>query len=547
MLPNPNTRTSPIASDGGKGVAYIDDFEGARQIIPLGVSYALWKDASAPWFIKNLDSYIPALDTSGHDYVPTSDNVYSLGVKADTEKMNYKAKACWFNVIPSDVLIPTIWGTRKSYASGEGQVTSLDFYFHPEVRGEYNYSPNLRQTIGLDSPYPETHKQSWAGIQHVLGTSSTNLVEQNVAFIELWINVVQQQIPANDSAKLSIDLGYISEDVIPNKTLNTEDGLDNPLHTPRGIMNASYDWGIDTMSDAVEQIVYKSFWSQYPEHPEYASDPSGDDWSHLPIGSGRALDTTLAEQYEQVNGTEGNFASEDGHFPDTEDLNRNGKVDRLNSYFEYEIPLDTTNVRFKQLVVGTGLNNWYQIRIPLSEYNRSIGNPTFTSVEGVRMWVTGAEKPVLFRIVDFNLVGNQWQKRVKTDTSFELSVVNYEDNPLYQPPVDGLRTKDLTRPDLNILSNEQSLNIIVRNLQDGQNKEAVKFMTDRPLDMFNYHTLKMFVHGETGEDFIKGYRKFAYVDTNNYDAEMFLHFGDDTSNYYEYRAPVQSGWNLSKL
>ena len=547
MMPNPNTRTSPIASDGGKGVAYIDDFEGARQIIPLGVSYALWKDASAPWFIKNLDSYIPALDTSGHDYVPTSDNVYSLGVKADTEKMNYKAKACWFNVIPSDVLIPTIWGTRKSYASGEGQVTSLDFYFHPEVRGEYNYSPKLRQTIGLDSPYPETHKQSWAGIQHVLGTSSTNLVEQNVAFIELWINVVQQQIPANDSAKLSIDLGYISEDVIPNKTLNTEDGLDNPLHTPRGIMNASYDWGIDTMSDAVEQIVYKSFWSQYPEHPEYASDPSGDDWSHLPIGSGRALDTTLAEQYEQVNGTEGNFASEDGHFPDTEDLNRNGKVDRLNSYFEYEIPLDTTNVRFKQLVVGTGLNNWYQIRIPLSEYNRSIGNPTFTSVEGVRMWVTGAEKPVLFRIVDFNLVGNQWQKRVKTDTSFELSVVNYEDNPLYQPPVDGLRTKDLTRPDLNILSNEQSLNIIVRNLQDGQNKEAVKFMTDRPLDMFNYHTLKMFVHGETGEDFIKGYRKFAYVDTNNYDAEMFLHFGDDTSNYYEYRAPVQSGWNGNEI
>jgi cell surface protein SprA len=60
--------------------------------------------------------------------------------------------------------------------------------------------------------------------------------------------------------------------------------------------------------------------------------------------------------------------------------------------------------------------------------------------------------------------------------------------------------------------------------------------------MFNYHTLKMFVHGETGEDIVKGYRKFNYVDTNNYDAEMFLHFGDDTSNYYEYRAPVRSDW-----
>ena len=79
MLPNPNTRTSPISSDGGKGVAYIDDFEGARQIIPLGVSYAAWKDASAPWYIKNLDSYIPVSDTiNGPDYIPTSDDQTAL-------------------------------------------------------------------------------------------------------------------------------------------------------------------------------------------------------------------------------------------------------------------------------------------------------------------------------------------------------------------------------------------------------------------------------------------------------------------------------------
>jgi cell surface protein SprA len=543
MMPNPNTRTSPISSDGSKGVAYIDDFEGARQIIPLGVSYAQWKDASAPWFIKNLDSYVPVSSTiNGPDYIPTSNDVYAAGIKADTEKMYYKAKACWFNVVPSDVQIPTIWGDRKSFAQGQGQVTSLDFYFHPESRGEFNYSMNLQQTIGLDSQDPNSHKKSWAGIQHVLGTSSTNLVEQNVAFIELWINIVSPTID-NDSAKLNIDLGYISEDVIPNKTLNTEDGLDNPLHTPRGIMNQNYDWGLDTINDATERIYYENFWKQYPNHPEYASDPSGDDYTRLPIGNGTPLNMAIAEQYEGVNGTEGNFVSEDGHFPDTEDLNRNGKVDRLNSYFEYEIPLDTTNVRFKQLITGAGENHWFQIRIPLSGYNRTIGEPTFTDVEGVRVWVTGAGKPVLFRVVDFNLVGNQWEKRIKTDSSFEVSVVNYEDDPLYTMPDPNLRTKDLTQPDQNIYSNEQSLNIIVRNLQDGQYKEAVKYMTQQPIDMFNYHSLKMFVHGETGEDFVKGYKKFAFKDTNNYDAEMFLHFGDDTSNYYEYRAPVHPDWN----
>ncbi|RPI02409.1 MAG: cell surface protein SprA, partial [Ignavibacteriae bacterium] len=539
ILPNPNTRTSPISSDGSKGVAYIDDFEGARQIIPLGVSYAGWRDASAPWFIKNLDS--SSFNTA--DRIPTTEDLFSAGLKSPLEKMDYKAKSCWFNVVPSDVFIENIWGNRKSYAQGEGQVMSLDFYFHPEMRGEFNYSLNLKNTIGLDNPDPQSHIKSWAGIQHVLGTSSTNLVEQNVAFIELWIKIVQQQKPDNDSAKLSIDLGYISEDVNADKKLNTEDGLDNPpLYTARGIMNKDYDWGLDTIQDATERRYYENFWKQYPDHPEYESDPSGDNWSRLPIGNAAPLSMANAEQYLNVNGTEGNFQSEDGHFPDTEDLNRNGKVDRLNSYFEYEIPLDTTSDRFKQHVTGAGLDNWFQIRIPLAEYNRKIGDPTFTSVEGVRLWVTGAAKPLLFRIVDFNLVGNQWEKRIKTDSTFELSVVNFEDNPNYTMPDPNLRQKDLTRPDQNILSNEQSLNLIVKNLPDGQYKEAVRNMKERPIDMFNYRTLKMFVHGETGEDFVKGYREFTYTDTSNYDAEMFLHFGDDTSNFYEYRAPVHPGW-----
>ena len=266
------------------------------------------------------------------------------------------------------------------------------------------------------------------------------------------------------------------------------------------------------------------------------------------------LNIALAEQYKGVDGTEGNAASEDGHFPDTEDLNTNGQVDRQNSYFEYEIPLDTTNSRFKLLKIGDNSDakkkitygNWYQIRIPLDGYNRKIGDPTFTNVEGVRLWVTGAGKPLLFRLVDLNLVGNQWQKRNLTDSSFEVSVVNAEDNPSYSSPDPNLRAPDPTQQaqtSTPILSNEQSLDIIVPHLQDGESKEVVKYFTARPLNMFHYGTLKMFVHGEEGNDPTKSYRKFVYNDTIHYDAEMFLHFGDDTSNYYEYREPLHPGWS----
>jgi cell surface protein SprA len=533
MLPNPNTRTSPIPSDGGKGVAYIDDFEGSRQTIPLGGSYLAWKDASAPWYSPKLD-----ISYTGDVYsIPTNEALINHGIMADTEKMNYKARACWFNVLPSDVSIPDIWGTKKSYVPGEGQVTSLDFYFRPAERGEFNYSKHLDSTIGLDNS--NTHTKSWAGIQRVLGTTSTNLVEQNVAFIELWVNIIGQQ---DSVAKLNIDLGFISEDLFGDTRLHTEDGLDVSNHIQRGTLNPNYDWGLDTMNDAMEQNYYKDFIARYPNHPEYAADPSGDDWGQLPIGVPLAGGIN-AYRYDKVNGTEGNHLSAEGLFPDGEDMNGNKILDRRNSYFEYEIPLDDSSSSFQKLVTGKGLKGWYQIRIPLSDYTRRIGEPTLTSVEGVRLWVTGASQPTLFRIVEFNLVGNQWEKRDRADSSFEISVVNVQDNPNYDPSPTGVTPqRDLTRTDVTVLGNEQSLNLIVKNLRGSEEKEAVRSFQLKPLDMFNYRTLKMFVHGETGLEKEKGYRAFIN-DSTGYDARFFIRFGDDIYNYYEYSAPVHAGWS----
>ena len=529
MLPNPNTRTSPIPSDGGKGVAYIDDFEGAKQTIPLGVSYLGWKDASAPWYSPNLDtSYTPG------------------GIDGRSILTGESINGIMSDVMPSDVFIPDIWA-KKSDIAGQDQVTSLDFYFRPAERGEFNYSMDLENTIGLDKSDPGSHTKSWAGIQHVLGTTSTNLIEQNVAFIEFWVNILGQQ---DSVAKINIDLGYISEDIFGDRKLHTEDGLDVPNHIPRGTLNPNYDWGLDTMSDAMEQSYYKykDFIARYPNHPEYAADPSGDDWAPLPIGVPLAGGAN-ALRFDKVNGTEGNHLSAEGLLPDGEDLNGNKSLDRRNAYFEYEIPLDTNNKSFQKLVTGKGAKNgWQQIRIPLSDYTRRIGEPTLTSVEGVRLWVTGASQPTLFRIVEFNLVGNQWVKRDQADSSYEISVVNVEDNPNYDAWTTGVtQQKDLTRPDQNILGNEQSLNLIVKKLSDGNEIEAVRSFEQKPLDMFNYRTLKMFVHGQAESDFVKGYQKFIYTDTNNYDARFFIRFGDDIYNYYEYSAPVHEGWQENNV
>lgn len=37
------------------------------------ISYPAWKDASAPFFIKNMDTYGPIPDTNGRDYIPSSE------------------------------------------------------------------------------------------------------------------------------------------------------------------------------------------------------------------------------------------------------------------------------------------------------------------------------------------------------------------------------------------------------------------------------------------------------------------------------------------
>ncbi len=537
MSPDPNTRKSPVPSDNGASVAYIDDFEGARVSTPLGVAFTQWRDASPPFFIKGLDPYAALTDS-----IPTSSALIASGdILADTLKIQYKGRATWFNVTPSDVLVEEIWGDRKSVARGQEQITVMSMLFQPGMRGAFNYSLDLENRLFADPT------KSWGGIQHLLGITSTNLIDQNVTFIEFWVNVVESQ----SSAKLNVDLGYLSEDIIPNGRLNSEDGLDGSIKN--GVLNEGEDLGIDMLSDAQEREQYRAFVTKYAE---YEADPSGDNWRRPTYGIIPGLDAVLAEQYfaspagspnQTVNGSEGNSKGEYGIYPDAEDFNNNNVLDRTNAYFEYEIPLDTNAPDFQRLVSGRGERGWYQLRIPLNEYQRMIGQPTFTNVEGVRVWVTGASANLLFRIAEFNLVGNQWEERLKNDPNFKVSVVNYEDDPNYRltnPPVE--RQKDRTRPDENVYGNEQSLNLIIRDLGDGQNKEAIKRYNFRPLDMFSYRALRIFIHGEEG-DSPRGYRAFGFRDTSDYDAEVFLRFGSDSLNYYEYRAPVKPGWEGNEI
>ena len=490
--PDPNTKKSTILSDGGKSIAYIDDFEGAKKTIPIGVSYTAWKDLSPP------DSLI-----------------FNPGLNKQELKA-HKGKTFWFTETPATVTVQQIYGDKKSVARADQQVSVMDFVFLPDTAGSFNNDPQLQE-----------RNKSWGGVQKILSSTANDLIEENIGYVEFWAQILN----APPNAKVYIDLGKVSEDVIPNNKLDTEDLDRNEAIDNEG----KEDTGLDGILDEQERL----------ENPNNtAVDPNGDNFFFLRGSRPYPYD------YYNINGTQGNAILTDiGRLPDTEDLNRNGNLDLNNSYFRYEIPLDTS-AETNPFIAGGGLNpsipiKWYLFRVPLKEYSSEVGTPSFSDVETIRMFIQGVDSMVHFRITEFNLVGSQWQKNLpdsieRTDSVLSISVVSLEENADYTSPPGVFQERDRTRPDEDILRNEQSLSLVLNGLEEGDKREVVKYLF-RPLDVFNYKQMKLFIHGEQKNEL----GSISNVDTltYQYSAEVYFRFGGDTNNYYEYRQPVLPGWN----
>lgn len=490
VMPQKSSKTSTIPSDNGEGIAYLDDFEGSRIFIPLQTAYSVWRLGSVPPFLP------------GTPAAP------------DTVMQTYRAKLDWYNVpitsfTDKTVRVEDIW-PEKSVGREEQRVTVLDLDYFPQRRGQYNYTPNLGN-----------ERRNWAGMMRLLPVNATNLVDGNYNYIEMWMKVEN-----GSGGKLIIDLGKISEDVIPNGKLNSEDDV-LAESIRNGILNPGEDVGLDMLTDAEEQAEYAD---EIAQGLIPAGDPSGDNFAYNP------------DDWTQFNGTQGNIDDPAGQFPDTEDLNNNSILDLTNDFYRYVIDLDTT--RFDPAgsinnphpyVVGGGTKGWYQFRIPLAQPDDSVGAPSLDNVEYMRVMFNDIETandqvPFNVRIAEFNFVGNQWYERKRNDPYMAVSVVNIEDNPNeYTTPPGVIRPRDRTRPDQEIYGNEQSLSLDLTELPEDSLRETYRIFPGNGIDLFNYRQLKMYVHGDRN--------------LPDHDYEFVMRFGIDTANYYEYRAPIEPGWS----
>jgi cell surface protein SprA len=515
MLPTPNKRTSEICYDNNMPVVYLDDFEGAQKYVSLGLSPFQWTHASIPE-----DSLIASSDT-----------LVSL----------YRGKTFWWqNFIPR--LSVTDPYPNRQTIQGRSNISPLYFVFNPYERGIYNRNPEYR-----DSANPEFKADSadiffnankgklWGGFQRLLSSFNTNFDNENIEYIE-----VMMQLNAYEPGKtqMFIDLGMISEDIIPDKSNNTEDGITQASPLPNGIIDLNEDLGLDGMKDETENDPTKMPWPLYLE-----KDPSKDNYKFEFTKDDYQRNE---DDFRFYNNYEGNAISEMGQFPDQEVLNKNnGQTISLDdSYYTYEIKLDPNPITNPQIVGGNPSKDWFLYRIPVRKPHRSTGNPSFANIQYVRVWFKGG----LFKatIADWRLVGSHWQRisanpnlPADRDSVMQVSFVNREENanapdyytmpPCVSPP------RQLNNPDPNqdIRLNEQSLALSVKNLRYGDERYAARFI--RQQDVFFYKRLKFFVHGD-------GQMPANLVEGAPVKAFVFLRFGVDSLNYYEYRTPVIQGW-----
>jgi len=586
-----------LYSDEENGLSFIDDFEGSD----IGLSFmnpSRWNLAAAPAAVPG---YGP--DDIYFQDDPPQNPMTDVSNKA--ARSDLRSQFVWYS-IPQNI-DQILGGSQYTPESQQVRVTdvfpnrdvlteenfinTLDVHYDPTERGPYNYNENLK-TLLEDEP-----ERTWGGMTTTLPSGQEDLTQNNIEFLEFW---VQSVLPGGQSptaqdlqdyeGKIYIDIGVVSEDVVPNFKTNTEDGLvrrpddlqeDNiagdsrsyiPVPPPApegqfanetqrqadvGLDGAPNTEGIDNKN---EQNLFTDFLnamrSQYgsgsQEFQEIQSDPSNDDYRYY--GQSEADNLPLHERFHRMFGYhDGNSPPNEGdkravtNKPDTEGLITPSIVEQNNSYFQYQI--DWNPADFSELEPGTegtyivdrvdGPNQqdrWYQVRLPLEDWIRKVGGiENFQNISYIRVWLSGYEQPFTLRFATFELVGSQWRTAEKVDQEqgttqgdFNISSVNIEENSQRKPI-------PYRQPEGAIRATDRG-----RQRQTIKNEQSI-VMNVENLAGGELKMMKRVYPGGLNMVNYSNVRMFVHGEgyENRDEAELVMRFGTDlTNNYYEYRQPI---------
>ncbi len=541
----------------GETTTYLDDFEGAQALIDIRSSLG-WTLASTPKEIADLAA-------------------------SSLEKGYQRAKLAWYtidpifysNQRPSSISDSDISNneSRRIYidevfpqvevAQGQTQQqTTLDLAFYPTVKGPYN----ANASFGTSST-----QNNWGGIMRSL--SSTNFEQANVEFIQFWVMDPYADNIGGAPGKLVIDLGNITEDVLPDGRKQYENGLpivvgstDKTTATAWGKVpatqalvyafdvveasRAAQDVGLDGLDDAEEAAIYGT-----------GPDPANDNYEYF-----LQRDGSILNRYLNFNNTQGNSPIQVSNvnrgnttLPDVEDIDRDLTMNTVDSYFSYEIDIkpgtdigdkyvtdirDTVYASPRIPDGSTRRSRWIQYKIPLNDFTRAVGGISdLRSISTMRMYLTGFTEDVLLRFATLDLVRGDWRtynKSLQADgedpaldvTTLDVNAVNIQENE-QRSPVPYVLPPDVRREQLNnnntiVQQNEQSLSLVVANLEPQDSRGVFKNLN---IDLRQYAKLKMFIHAE---------EIGAELNPTVAPLAGFLRIGTDFSeNFYQIELPLK--------
>ncbi|MCB4799883.1 T9SS outer membrane translocon Sov/SprA [Neotamlana laminarinivorans] len=569
---------SPSGTDlNGEATSYIDDFEGSQTNIDL--------TSPTTWFLSSRP-----LDL-GRNYTEGDEDENGIQNGYDRAMLN------WYTIDPvfygsqqpddiSDNDISGLYTSRVfinelfpdvTLVSGQNSVLyTLDLAYYPTERGPYNFNPTSADGV-IDNP-----QEAWAGITRQL--TSTDFEQQNVEYIEFWLQDPFLENTTNTGGKLVFNLGNISEDIVKDGQKLYENGLpedgDVSLYetTSWGSVvpqNQSLVYAFDTSGDErTNQDVGYDGYSDSQEiqafGAQFGDDPSNDNYTYF-------LNTTgdIFDRYKGYNGVDGNSPDTftdtnrgSTTIPDVEDINRDNTMNTIDSYYEYELEISSQNLPqseadFNNLSSANPLSDylvdfktttrsmpngesatvrWHQFRIPIDgDIATPIGGITdFRSIRFARIYLKEFSQATVFRFGSLDLVRSTWlryEQSLEFDgddpdddlTDFSIGDIGTLDNEgSYEMPP-GIEAEELYNNNTVVNQNEQSLVMEVCGLETEDSRGVYKNVS---LDMRQYNKLRMFLHAEPGEDGI------GSVDDN--ELVGFIRIGSDiTENFYQIEIPLE--------
>ncbi|MBK7175190.1 MAG: cell surface protein SprA [Bacteroidales bacterium] len=318
-------------------------------------------------------------------------------------------------------------------------IPSLSIDYYPSERGRWNYDtePTIYSSGINTNGELNTPGNRWGGIMRKL-----EKMDYPVNYIDFWLMDPFTTTPDADGL-LVFDIGQISEDILADRLLSaeyTEAGAAtetvwgkvlplSDLNSFNNIDPAAQDIGLDGLKTEDEKTYFNSYLQKIEQkcqsefYHSILSDPTGDNYHHYLGADYDALNYNVRDRYKYYCGEEQNSSNSDDlqistRQPNSEDLNHNGRLDTLNSYFEYKVEINHGEFQAGQNFIvesyrdplGTikkenganAMTIFYHFRIPLKEYTAQYGSPAFSAnPQFIRIYVTGFQQPVNLRI--FNL------------------------------------------------------------------------------------------------------------------------------------------------